>query len=278
MVNNGRGLPPAGAAGAVRPPPQVPVVASANPSHGGFGYSEDTRALAVAARGAGFDLSILIQAPSSRTVARYMARQRDIGHMRRMAHTGNRRRHGLCHGLPLLLLAVYRAAFPKAERAEVAAFLWRAHSGHLPIPHLYTASEITRAENILGLNRKKGSTTAYRAYIPRNLLQRYMYHQFPTPFGISNIRRVDMIDLDEACLTVEAANRRYGKACVHRRVRQSGNYGHGKAKTLLMAITGDAAGDRWVSMFEGAGTGIFHFVHFITLILRDIGPAVPGNM
>ena len=65
MVNNGRGLPPAGAAGAVRPPPQVPVVAPANPSHRGFGYSEDTRALAVAARGAGFDLSILIQAPSS---------------------------------------------------------------------------------------------------------------------------------------------------------------------------------------------------------------------
>jgi hypothetical protein len=198
--------------------------------------------------------------------------------MRRMAHSGNRRRNGLCHGLPLLLLAVYRAAFPKAERAEVAAFLWRAHSGHLPNPHLYTATEINRAENLLGLNRKKGSTTAYRAYLPRNLLRRHMYHHFPTPYGINNVRRMHMIDLDEACLTVEAANRKYGKACVHRRVRQSGNYGHGKARTLLMAITGDDEGDRWVSMFEGAGTEILHFVNFITIVLRDIGPAVPGNM
>jgi hypothetical protein len=105
-----------------------------------------------------------------------------------------------------------------------------------------------------------------------------MHHRFPTPCGINNIRRDDMIDLDEACLTVEAANRKYGKACVHRRVRQSGNYGHGKARTLLMAITGDAAGDRWVSMFDGAGTGILHFLNFITMALREIGPAALGNM
>jgi hypothetical protein len=154
MVNNGLRLRTAAAAG-VKPPPQVPVAASANPSRGDNGYSEDARALAVAARQAGIDLSILNEAPSARTLPRYTARHREKGHMRRMARSGNRRRHGLCHGLPLLLLAVYRAAFPKAERAEVAAFLWRAHTGHLPDPHLYTATEITRAENILGLNRKK---------------------------------------------------------------------------------------------------------------------------
>ena len=86
-----------------------------------------------------------------------------------------------------------------------------------------------------------------------------------------------MTDLDEACLTVEAANRRYGKACIHRRVRQSGNYGHGKAKTLLMAITGDAGGDRWLAVFDGAGTSILQFLNFITTVLRDVGPAGPGN-
>ena len=195
--------------------------------------------MAVAAHEAGFDVSNLNEGPSASTIYRYVARRLQLGHMRRMAHSGNRRKSGLCHGLPLMLLAVYRAAFPKAERAEIAAFLWRAYSGHLPNPHLYTATEINRAENLLGLNRKKGSTTAYKAYLPRNLLRRYMYHHFPAPYGINNIRRMDMIDLDEACLTVEAANRKYGKACVHRRVRQSGNYGHGKAKTLLMAITGE---------------------------------------
>jgi hypothetical protein len=195
-----------------------------------------------------------------------------------MAHSGNQRGQGLSHGLPLLLLSVYRATFPKAERAEIAAFLWRAHSGHLPNPHLFTATEIYRAENILGLNRKKGSTTAYKAYLPRNLLRRYMYHHFTPPYVINNVRRMHMIDIDEACLTVEAANRRYGKACVHRRVRQSGNYGHGKAKTLLMAIAGNDTEERWVSIFDGAGTGILHFVNFITILLQDIGLAVPGNM
>ena len=173
MVNNGRGMGPGvrPPPQAVRPPPQVPVAASANPSRGGDGYSEDARALSVAAHEAGIDLSNLNEAPHIRTVQRCRARQRDNGHIRRMAHSGNRRRpDGLCHGLPLLLLAGCRAAFPKAERSEVAAFLWRAHSGHLPNPQLHSATEINRAENILGLNRKKGSTTAHRACLPRNLL------------------------------------------------------------------------------------------------------------
>jgi hypothetical protein len=108
MVNDGLGLKTAGAAG-VRSPPQVPAAASANPSQGGNGYSDDARALAVAARQPGIDLSILNEAPCARTLARYMARHRERGHMRRMAHSGNRRRNGLGHGLPLLLLAVCRA-------------------------------------------------------------------------------------------------------------------------------------------------------------------------
>jgi hypothetical protein len=46
-----------------------------------------------------------------------------------------------------------------------------------------------------------------------------------------------------------------------------------------MTATGDDEGDRWVSMFDGAGAGIFHFVNFITTVIRDIlGPAAPGSM
>jgi hypothetical protein len=75
--------------------------------------------------------------------------------MRRIAHPANQREQELCHGLPLLLLAVCSAAFSKAGNAQVAAFLSTAHNGLLSNSHLHAATEIKGAENILGLDRKK---------------------------------------------------------------------------------------------------------------------------
>jgi hypothetical protein len=30
-----------------------------------------------------------------------------------------------------------------------------------------------------------------RAFLPRNLLRRYMHHHFPTPYGINEVRQID---------------------------------------------------------------------------------------
>ena len=66
------------------------------------------------------------------------------------------------------------------------------------------------------------------------------------PNGIADIRRDDMIDVDEAGIKLEHANRRMGKAALSGRVRQRGNYGYGENHTLKMAISGDHEGRRWV--------------------------------
>ena len=69
--------------------------------------------------------------------------------------------------------------------------------GGSPSEPAYEATEINRAENFLGLKAKKRihdrlPCKAY--YPPRNfLLTRCIYHHFPAPYGINNVRRMDRI-------------------------------------------------------------------------------------
>ena len=202
-------------------------------------------------------------------------RERDLGRNVRHCHTGNNRKDSIV-GFPLFLLAFYRKIFPKATRPECIAFLYRSFSGSLPTPRVYSLKDITEAENSIGLNRTKGSTTAYQAYTYRNLFRRYRYWTMPYPHGIADTARDDLIDVDEAGIKLEHANRRMGKASLSGRVRDRGNYGHGVNHTLKMAISGSPEGRRWVQ-FDTAGTDAISFANFITSVLDDLEPGTPGN-
>ena len=89
-----------------------------------------------------------------------------------------------------------------------------------PNPRFFHPSHITRAEDILGLSNKRGSTTGYQALLPRVLALRWMYWHMPYPFGIANIPNDDWIDIDEAGIFVETANRPSGKTYTRLRVRE----------------------------------------------------------
>ena len=80
--------------------------------------------------------------------------------------------------MDLVLLALYRLSLPKATQAEVSAFL-AAMNGHDPLYQPYSPSQITRAEHILNLTRKWGSTTSFQAYHPLNLQLRDNYWIMP---------------------------------------------------------------------------------------------------
>jgi len=258
-------------------PTNIPV-----PSMGGQGYSEDTRVIAVElyndvgrVRYLQYRDTTMPHLPHPRSCRRFMKRLAEIGMNVRMKHTGNSRKDGI-HGFPVILLAAYRMYYPKATRYECIAFLWRSYGSTLTHPRVYSLNDVTEAENALGINRKKGSTTAHQAYTHRNLLKRDRFWTLPYPDGIADISRDDMIDIDECGLKLETANRRHGKGALSRRVRERGNYGHGINHTLIFAISGAPAGLRWAN-FSTAGTNIGLFHTFILQILASIGIGTPGN-
>ena len=175
-------------------------------------------------------------------------------------------------------LAYYRLLFPKVHHDEINAFLYYVGG----MDRLYVASQISRAEDRIGLSTKVGSTTAFQAYTPRNLKIRRNYWTAEFPFGMVGIRRRDLIDIDEFGAFVEMPNRTSGKARVGRRVREIGPYNHSSRLNVMMAISGEEAtadrvAPRWLMMWTEGGTDVDRFLVFMQQILAEIGVGTPGN-
>lgn len=211
--------------------------------------------------------------PQLGTVDNWRRRRTRLGHLRRFRRQGNRFATVL-RGRNLLMLAYYRVLYPKARAAELNVFLYYSTG------RVYHPSQITRAEDMLGMSRKRGSTTARQANHPRNLQWRRNYWTLPYPFGMVGIRRDDIIDLDECGVFVESCNRNHGKAVFCRRVREDGPYGHSAKLNILAAIAGArgtpaSQAERWVMTWSHGGTTTARFISFIQTILNDIGPGTP---
>ena len=136
---------------------------------------------------------------------------------------------------------------------------------------------------MLGLSSKHVSTTARQAMFPINRQIRFNYWYLPCPFGIANIPRWRIIDLDEAALFVELAIRGRGKAHLSCRAREVGPYGHSEKLNILVAICGKDytpghQGRRWTETWTHGGTTITKFLRFIQRILQDIGHGTPANL
>lgn len=98
-----------------------------------------------------------------------------------------------------------------------------------------------------------------------------MYWNLPYPYGIADIRVEDLVDLDECGLFVETAGKNIGKAFLGKRVRQEGNYQKSEKWTLLLAVAGSAAAERWRMMWNDGGTTGDKMVEFFQNIFNDIG-------
>ena len=214
--------------------------------------------------------------PANRSTRRYIWRFRQYGHIRRFRHTGGRQRRVLA-GIDLIHLAFYRCVYPTATAAEVIAYLWNVHGRFLPQPRFYDNSQITRAEQRIGLSRKRNATTARQAYLPRNLVRRLTYWTQVYPYGIANIRVEDMIDVDEAVINLITANRNYGKSYTCRRARHVGPFQREGSSRLILGISGDPnIGQRWIEISHGrSGTTYTDFYSFMLRIITDLGPGTP---
>ena len=223
-----------------------------HPSLGnGYAYSHDFRLFSQYLRQNNWHTHPIIRAaqdlylfPSPQTVRNHHNRLITLGHLRRFEKQGNNRATVL-RGIDLYNLAFWRTVWPKSTHAELNALLFNAQLSRGAInPRFFSPSQLCKAEDRLGLSRKRGSTTAYQAMLPRNLIRRYVYWNSDYPAGIRNIPRRDWIDLDEAGIFVETANRKTGKAYIGIRVREEGPYNHSEKWNLTMAICGDEDGDR----------------------------------
>ena len=142
------------------------------------GYSEEMRALVMAVRQAGASTNPLINQLraqhvflSRRIESRWVNLVVNNGHYRKCRHTGNNCARVL-RGHDLILLALYCLAYPKANAAEINAFLYRVNFGNIMF-RFYSPSQISKTEERIGLTKKRGSTTAFQAYLPINKFKRW---------------------------------------------------------------------------------------------------------
>ena len=218
--------------------------------------------------------------PSDPTRTRWTALRQVTGHFRACRRSGGKIATRL-RGIDLILLAMYRIAYPKCSIAEINGFLFRANHGNLNFA-FYHPSQISRAEQMIGLSRKRGSTTAYQAYFPINLRKRWVYWNLAFPLGIGGIPRSRIIDLDECGLFVETANRPHGKSSIGFRVREEGPYSKSEKWTLMLAICGEDGtmnepSRRWADVWTEGGTTIARMLDFMQHLLDAIGPATHDN-
>ena len=84
--------------------------------------------------------------------------------------------------------------------------------------------------------RKKSSTDAKQAYTPINLFKRHLFFNSGFPTGVQGLPRKLLIDIDECGLMLMIANRNFGHAMKHLRVRKKGNYCRDTKVTVILAI------------------------------------------
>ena len=246
----------------------------------GDSYSQDFRSYVMSLIGLGnFNQDVIREAlnnphfPSKASISRWRKQQQEIGHCRPYKRNGNITKHVL-RNHDLILLAFYRSICPKATHPEVNAFLYRANFGD-PNFRFYYHSQLSKAEELIGLSRKKGSTTAWQAFLPENVQKRWDYWHLPYPFGIANVRRADVIDIDECGVFLEKADRKFGKAYHGVRVNQAGPYSRGEKWNLLMAVSGEDGDEnnparRWTELWLDGGTTNEKFSRFINRICEDL--------
>ena len=122
---------------------------------------------------------------------------------------------------------------------------------------------------------KYSSTSAFQAFFPINRHKQWMYWHPTYLYGIVDIRRADLLNLDEWGIFVETADKHIGKTCIENRVRKADNYHKSEKWNLLLTISGSVAAERWVEMWPEDSTTSLKMVEFILIVLADIGPGTP---
>jgi hypothetical protein len=168
------------------------------------------------------------------------------------------------------LLIMYRIIFPYATADEVRTYLF--NNAHIN-PTIFTRNDIYKTDARLKITSKVGSTTAFQALLPQNVIRRDLFYNLPPPLGIHLVPRIDLIDTDECAISLQTAVRRHGKAYIGVRCSAAGNYCHDEKWTLIMSI--DSTGWRHATFNKVAGTTALIFRQYIRAVLARLPAGHP---
>jgi transposase len=188
-------------------------------------------------------------------------------------------------GMDLLLMCLYLTAYPAASGDEIAIHIINNGGG------VYDRPIISRRMAELNLTKKQGSTEAYQAFLPQNILRLRRFWTIPPPIGVFGQPRKKLIDTDECGISLEKTNKSIGHAHTTIRVRKPGHY---TKDTKWTVICGIEPGDptlppnvdgsiqrprRWFKVSDIAGTNQVAFAEFCDYMLTDIetNPTPNGN-
>jgi transposase len=177
--------------------------------------------------------------------------------------TGNKAMSKI-NGIHQRELILYRIAYPKATADEVRRYLYE----DVPGLKLFSRSDISKAETRVGLTRKCGSTTAWQAYEPRNILRRDLYWSVPPPLGIVGVHLWEFVDFDECAIFFTTPDRSIGKAYSGVRVREPGPHGYDEKWTIMMAI--DPGGFVHMRIDTNKGTSSMLFAAFVAEVNKKL--------
>ena len=174
-----------------RPQCQTPYRQNApHPSIGsGYWYPYPLRQLAISAKDIGRHRDPVILSwnqnrlwPCRKTLYNWRKRRQNRGHYNPYRRPGNCRATVL-RGLEAFQMAWLLSIFPRINAAEISVFFYNAN-GQV---RFYDPSQICRAQQRIGLSKKRSSTTAMQASYPINIQRRWSYWNLQYPFGIANI-------------------------------------------------------------------------------------------
>lgn len=175
----------------------------------------------------------------------------------------------------LLSIAIFQR--PTATVDEVSLFIY------LNGGDIYSRQQIYKRLHELKVTRKRASIETYEAFSPLNILKAYIYWTEPPRFGIKDVPRHRLIDIDEAHFTLKALTNKFGYAKKPVRVRDTGHYKRGRSYINLIiaveagnpAIPDHLLGStmrprRWFSITQGGTVNQHVFAHFIDTLCTNI--------
>jgi transposase len=198
--------------------------------------------------------------------------------------TGGRQRTEIV-GVDLLQMCIFLTAYPEAKADQIAMHIINNGGG------IYDRPTISRRMTDLELSKKRGSTEAYQAFLPHNIVRLQRFFTMPPPVGVFGQLRQKYIDFDECGVSLDGTNPTIGHAHTSVRVRKPGFY---TKDTKLTVICGVEPGDptlpphvtgsitrprRWIRVNDFAGTNQVEFASFVDYVLTDIetNPVPNGN-
>jgi len=99
----------------------------------------------------------------------------------------------------------FKLIWPQATREECSAFIAIYSSDG----RVLTNTEVTKGNKHLDLTLKKGSTTAYQAFTPKNTYLHFCFWNFDFPGEINDVPMERLMDRDEMAFHLGDASKSY---------------------------------------------------------------------